>query len=154
VKISTTHRLPFHALWPQVHPHFPKQKLNSNLTTLCYKNIRKVKYKVKVCLIEAKNIMDLESIIVSNTRSLPLVILDNVRLFKTCYFHQPNIWWFHKCHVAETRWAKSQSKSEIPSRTIVEGEIVVGAINCPVADTKWVGSQSNHRIIVFRLLHS
>jgi len=48
--------------------------------------------------------------------------------------------------MAETRWAKSQSKSEISSRTIVEEEIVVGAINCPVAEIKWIESQSNHSV--------
>jgi len=36
-----------------------------------------------------------------------------------------------------------QITSEIPSRTIVEREIVIGGINCPVTETKWVESQSN-----------
>jgi len=40
------------------------------------------------------------------------------------------------------KWAKLQS-SLIPSRTIVEGEIVACAINCLVAEAKWVESQSN-----------
>jgi len=37
----------------------------------------------------------------------------------------------------------SHNPSGIPSMTIVDGEIVVGDINCPVAETKWAGSQSN-----------
>jgi len=36
--------------------------------------------------------------------------------------------------VTETRWTKSQSKSGIPSSTIVEGEVVTGDINCLMAE--------------------
>jgi len=38
------------------------------------------------------------------------------------------------------RWFKSQSKA---SGTIVEGEIVVGDINCSMAEARWAKSQSN-----------
>jgi len=44
--------------------------------------------------------------------------------------------WWCVFFFAEARWAKTQSKSEIPSRTIVEGNIVVGDISCLVAETK------------------
>jgi len=47
----------------------------------------------------------------------------------------------HDCLVTEVRWDKSQSKSGISSKTIAEGEIVVGDINCPMTMTMWVGSQ-------------
>ena len=50
----------------------------------------------------------------------------------------------HNCPVTKTGWTKSQSKGEILSRTIAEGEIVVGGINCFVAETTSVESQSNH----------
>ena len=54
--------------------------------------------------------------------------------------------------MVEAKWAKSQSKSGIPSRTIVEGEIIVGGINCLVVEAKWAGSQSNCGAWVVTLL--
>ena len=40
----------------------------------------------------------------------------------------------------EGKWAKSQSKSVIPSRTIVEAKIIAGAVSYLVAKAKWAGS--------------
>jgi len=42
----------------------------------------------------------------------------------------------HNCLVAEARWAESQSKSLILGGMIVEGEIVVGDINCPMTEAR------------------
>jgi len=40
----------------------------------------------------------------------------------------------------------SHNLSEIPSRTIVEWEIVAYDINCPVVDVKWAKSQPNRNV--------
>jgi len=46
----------------------------------------------------------------------------------------------------------SHNPSGISYRTIVEGEIVVGDINCPMTESKWTESQSNRDAWVVTLL--